>query len=272
LEDVAALDQQSGRLVMAVDLADRPVFSPSFAASHSALFEESAKLAVAPEGGGQSGFVRVLSIANDRGRNYHPRLSPDGRLIAFDSDRDGVRGVYVASRDGRNVRRVSGSEYAAFAAWSPDGLHLAFVRSEPAQPTVWNVWSLNVQSGATARLTSYSTGQPWGVSWFPDGRRICFAHEHELVVLDTFSGETHSYASPRANRTARMPVVSPDGSRIIFQVDNDGAWLLEMSDGSMREVLADPTAEDFAWSPDGRRIVFRTRPDGWSFWSLEPGA
>ena len=47
--------------------------------------------------------------------------SPDGKQIAFDSDRDGTRGVYVADADGQRVRRVSGEGYAAVPSWSPDG-------------------------------------------------------------------------------------------------------------------------------------------------------
>jgi hypothetical protein len=271
LEPVPVLAEPSGRLIEALDVSKRPVFSASFGADRSALLDEEGGPAtggVVQIGSGGDGFVRVLSIAHDRGRNYHPRLSPDGRTIAFDSDRDGPRGVYLASRDGHEVRRVSGPEYAAFPAWSPDGTRLAFVRSEPDDPTVWNVWALEMQSGAASRLTSHRAGQPWGVSWFPDGHRICYAHEDEVVVLDTASGEARSYPSPRSDRLVRMPVVSPDGTRVVFQIDNDGAWLLELTDGTMREVLADPTAENFAWSRDGRQIIFHDRSGQWGFWSL----
>ncbi len=270
VEPFSALTSSSGRMIEALDVAQHPVFSSSFAADRAILFDNDAQ--PAGEAAPAPNFVRVLSIADDRGRNYHPRLSPDGTTIAFDSDRDGARGVYLASRDGRHVRRISGPEqYAAFPAWSPDGNHVAFVQSEPEQPTVWNVWSADVRSDVLARLTWFRDGQPWGVSWFPDGNRLCFAHEQVLVVLDTTTGDARTFASPRPGKLVRMPVVSPDGSRIIFQIANDGAWLLEMSDGSMRQVLADPSVEECAWSRDGKQIVFRTRDGGeWTSWSLAP--
>jgi len=48
----------------------------------------------------------------------------------------------------------------------------------------------------------------------------------------------------------------------VFQVFRDGAWLLDLASGSMRKILRDPTAEEFAWAPDGRRIAFHSRRGG----------
>jgi Tol biopolymer transport system component len=44
--------------------------------------------------------LRITRIVDDAANNYHVRPSPDGKRIAFDSDRDGVRGVYVADENG----------------------------------------------------------------------------------------------------------------------------------------------------------------------------
>jgi len=264
-----------GRVVQALDAGRRPIFSPSFAFDGSAVFfhQDTA-------GGGSAGLreargdpsgemLHVVSLLDDGWRNYHPRLSPDGTLVAFDSDRDGLRGVYVSARDGTNVRRVSGPGYAAVPSWSPDGSRLAFIRAEPTSAGVWNIWVLNVRSGDMTRLTSHSFGQPWGASWFPDGRRVCYSHEDRLIVLDTTSGSSSMYPSPRKGRLLRTPAVSPDGRKVIFQLYRDGAWLLDLPGGSMRRVLADPTAEEFSWAPDGRRVAFHSRRDGqWGVWVM----
>ena len=250
-------------------------YSPAFAAVGSAMFYHtqgdsgSAIMRADTDGGGA--VLRITSIVNDSARNFHARPSPDGRQIAFDSDRQGERAIYVADADGRNVRRVTGDGFAAVPSWSPDGRQLAYVRAEAGKPKVWNLWTVDVESGEARRLTSHKVGQPWGGAWFPDGRRIAYSHENRLVVRSLDDNRTRSYEGPRKNSWIRTPAVSPDGNRIIFQVHRDGAWLLDLRDGSMRKVLSDPTAEEFTWSPDGRRVAYHSRKTGrWGVWIMAP--
>jgi len=238
---------ESGMIVPALDVNHRPIFSSAFASDASPIFGSD---------------LRVMRIVDRGARNYHVQPSPDGRQIAFDSDRDGEWGVYVADRDGTNVRRVSGDGYAAVPKWAPDGKRLTFVRADPSDPKVWNLWLLVLENRDMRPLTDYRSGQVWSASWFPDGRRICYAHEDRVIILDLASGQSRAFATPVEGRTVRTPVVSPDGSKVIFQVSRNGAWLLDLADASMRCVLTDPTAEDFAWAPDGRRVAFHSRRDG----------
>jgi cytoskeletal protein RodZ len=248
-------------------------YSPAFSSVGAAMFYhtgsdgESALMRADTDSHGA--VLRVTSVVDDDAANFHPRPSPDGTRIAFDSDREGERAVYVAEADGSNVRRISGEGFAAIPSWSPDGRTLAYVRAEADRPRVWNLWTTNLESGETRRLTSYRVGQPWGASWFPDGRRIAYSHETRLIVLDLDSGAERVYQSPIKGRLVRTPAVSPDGRRIMFQVYRDGAWLMNVSDGSMRKVLSDPTAEEYTWAPDGRRVAYHSRQSGnWGVWVM----
>jgi hypothetical protein len=260
---------QDGALVRALDDQRRPIFSPAFASSGTAMFFHTASALPTPASSEAGGDLGVMSIADDGARNYHVQPSPDGRFVAFDSDRDGERGVYVARRDGTNVRRISGTGYAAVPTWAPDGRRIAYVRAEADNPKVWNLWVQGVDEGQARRLTSYRHGQAWSASWFPDNRRVSYAHEDKLVILDVETGQDREFSSPIKGRLVRTPAVSPDGTKVIFQVFRHGAWMLDVADGSMNCVLTDPTADEFAWAPDGRRVAFHSRRDGqWGIYVL----
>jgi hypothetical protein len=255
--------------------ATNPDPPPAFGSSGTALFvpsDATAGQASAVEAANiRSDDLRVMTIAGGGFTNVQP--SPDGSRVAFDSDRDGVRGVYVAQRDGANVTRVTGAEFAAIPTWSPDGTRLAFVRAESERLNVWNLWLLPLDGGQPTRLTRFQSGQTSGASWFADGRRICYTHGDRLAVLDLLSGTTREFKSPIPGQSLRMPAVSPDGNNVIFRVDGKGGWLLDLRDGGMRFVLTDATVEAFAWSPDGRRVAYHSHRDNqWGIWLMAPPA
>ena len=269
----APVDSKFGS-VEPVSVSDIAASSPAFASVGSAIFyhEKSGdqssvmRAETDPEGS----ILRITSIVDDRSRNFHARPSPDGQRVAFDSDRDGERGVYIADADGRNVRRITGDGFAAIPSWSPDGSTLVYVRAERDRPKVWNLWMTNLTTGAERRLTSYQYGQPWGGSWFPDGKRIAYSHEDRLIVLSLTAGTSRIYPSPRKGSLVRTPAVSPDGRRAVFQVYRAGTWLLDFRSGAMKRVLADPSAEDYAWAPDGRRVAYHSRSAGkWGVWIMD---
>ncbi|HEX4567855.1 MAG TPA: hypothetical protein VH138_14560 [Vicinamibacterales bacterium] len=268
------------RPVRALPATDTAAFSPAFSSEGTALFfqtggthDPSSAIAVARSEDGPAADLRIMTIVDDGARNYHAQPSPDGRMIAFDSDRDGVRGVYLADRDGTHVRRISGEGYAALPSWSPDGSRLAVVRAEPDAPSVWNIWIQPTAGGAAQRVTRYRYGQTWTASWFPDGHRIAYSHEDELTILDLTTSQAQHFATPVHRRLVRTPAVSPDGSRVVFQVFRFGVWMLNVHDGSMECVLADPTAEEFAWAPDGHRFAFHSRRDGeWGIYVVTTSA
>ena len=264
------------RAIQAVRATNANAFSPAFASDGTAIFFHTGRerdgrsaIEVATAGSQTAGDLGIMTIVDDGSHNYHAQPSPDGRSVAFDSDRDGERGIYVANRDGSQVRRVSGAGYSAVPTWSRNNEWLAYIRAEADKPTVWNLWVQPAAGGRARRVTNYRYGQTWAASWFPDDRRIAYSHEDTLMVMDLQTGEATRYRTPVKGQLVRTPAVSPDGTKIIFQVFRHGAWLLDLADGSMQRVLTDPTAEEFAWSPDGRRVAFHSRRAGqWGIYVL----
>jgi Tol biopolymer transport system component len=255
--------------------AEGPAYSPSFASVGTAMFfhdnANGPAALVRAEADSSGALLSITRIVDDAAQNFHVRPSPDGSRIAFDSDRGGERGVYIADANGRNVKRISPDGFAAVPSWSPDGSTIAFVRAEPDLPRVWNLWTIDVDTGDLRQVTRHRYGQPWGGSWFPDGRRIAYSHENRLVVHDLTTGAERAFTSPIKGRLLRTPAVSPDGRHVMFQVHRDGGWMLELADGSMRKVLDDPTAEEFTWAPDSRRIAYHSRrAGGWGVWVMAP--
>ena len=254
------------RAEMTEDGDDATSTSAAFATAGGVAFAEPAPVGTGGDASTELG-LRLTRVVDDLGRNYHARPSPNGSMVAFDSDREGERGVYLADAGGRNLRRVSGHGFAALPSWSPDGRAIAYVRAEPDNPNVWNLWALNLDSGESRRLTANASGRPQGASWFPDSRRVAYALGNRVMVLDTATGTPTEYASPQVTRKPGTPAVSPDGRLIIFQLSGDGAWLTDLSDGSSRKVLSDPSATDFTWSPDGTRVAYYSRRDHeWGVW------
>ena len=268
--------------VRATDAPPQPIqiempggaFSPAFGPTRRELFfhagrATAGRLLVARFD--DSGRVASINPVIEEGaRNYHPRLSPDGRWIAFDSDRDGERGVYIMQRGSDTPQRVSGRGYAAVPSWSPDMKWLAFIRGEPSRPRVWNLWLRDVQSGALTRHTAFRTGQVWGASWLPAGDALVYSHDDRLIISHLDGREDIVITSPRVGQLVRTPAVSPDGTRVVFQVFRDGVWLLDVATLEMRRLFDDATAEEFAWSPDGRQIAYHSRRDGaWKIWSTD---
>jgi TolB protein len=138
--------------------------------------------------------------------NVEPALSPDGKEIAFSSDRSGRPMIYVMNVDGSNPRRMTfAGKYNATPAWSPDGKTLAFAGYDKGH---FDLFTIKKDKTGLTRLTDAK--KPNGTasnnespSWSPDGRHIVFVSDR--------SG------------TKQIYTVSPDGTNE-RQITKDGRY------------------------------------------------
>ncbi len=189
--------------------------------------------------------------------------SPDKAWIAFESDKEGMHGVWVARPDGEQARRVSGRRLASLPKWSPDGKSLVFLAHTAKHRDDWAVWVVEVPDGTPRKLTSTASAAIAGFAWFPDGRHICYGNNEWLIIVDTSDATTRAFRpEDESARIVGVPAVSPDGRSIVFAVAGDGAWMASMRDGSLTQVVTEEDVDAFAWAPGGSQIAFRTAHDG----------
>jgi tricorn protease len=100
-----------------------------------------------------------------------PHLSPDGKWIAFSSNRSGNVAVYIVAVEGGTPRRLTWyPEECTVRGWAPDGKNILYATSRNAAPTGFNrLWSVSVNGGPSRMLSAQ-----WGNdgSYSPDGTKL----------------------------------------------------------------------------------------------------
>ncbi|MCS6887961.1 MAG: hypothetical protein NZQ09_07090 [Chloroflexus sp.] len=110
-------------------------------------------------------LANVRNLTSNTANDRFARVSPDGKLIAFSSDRDGNWEIYVMNADGSNVRRLT--NHAATddsPTWSPDSSRLAFASDRDGD---FEIYLLTVSDGAITQQITQNTAQDRWPLWTP---------------------------------------------------------------------------------------------------------
>jgi Tol biopolymer transport system component len=216
---------------------------------------------------GGSGPTRLTtSVAND----LRPAFSPDGKRIAFASDRTGNPQIYVMNSDGGNLTRLTNNSASdGMPSWSPDGRKIVF-RSNRAG-AFFKLYVMNADGTDQTQITFGPGADRWG-RYSPDGQRIEFTHAVDdgtngpEAIWTMHSDGSHLRKLTPDNLQAGMGDWSPDGSLIVFGNNACGScpstdvFLMNTSGHDLRRLTDQmklPGNNAFPkWSPDGRKIVF----------------
>lgn len=154
-------------------------------------------------------------ITNDAFNNQMPRISPDGKTIAFFSERQGNTDIYLIDVDGKNLRRfTTDPALDAYMNWSPDGTKLVFCSERSGNR---DIWIQAIAGGQALQLTTAAQADD-DPCFSPDGAMIAFdsargGNTDIWIMKADGSDQRRVYGNTEIEES---PSFSPDGRMIVF--------------------------------------------------------
>src|SRR5712664_2794043 len=220
-----------------------------------------------------------------------PKFSPDGKWIAFLSDREGSENLWIMHSDGSDPKQVSKDPNAEFASpsWAPDGNYV-FVSKAGFGINTFEIWMYHVQGGSGVQVTKSKAApttprnqrhNALGVVASADGKYLYYAARQggfaynaqlplwQIARRDRKTGDEDVLL--QQPESSFRPVLSPDGAQVLYVTryeTESGLRLRNLQTGADRWVRYPITRDDqesrftrdlfpaYAFMPDGKDIVY----------------
>jgi Tol biopolymer transport system component len=228
----------------------------------------------------QGGEPRLIPLPEAGGEPHNPRVSPDGRHLAYQSC-VGLSGCHLDVVEvGADLmpkgppRRLSRRPVDAFGdlAWTRDGKSLIFVDS-----VIKRLWRVEIEGNEPPTLIELAGFRAMHPAIAASRDRLVFAHE--VTSFDVYRFVPGRPAEPVLASTFEdfNPQFSPDGRRIAFETNRSGegeqVWLANADGSSPSPLTRGPGLHQGTprWSPDGHRIAFDSLgEDGqYGIWTID---
>jgi len=178
------------------------------------------------EGGEAKALTRGMAF------DTQPRFSPDGRQIAFVSDRDGSENVWLMNADGRGdaVPLTHGKDSVFISPeWAPDGEAVIVAKTGVVRNSLMELLLYPIAGGPGVSLVNGDGAgvTALGPAFGADPRSLFFSQkakalqtyypqigQYQLAVYDRETGEIHPYSNAQGG--GLRPVLSPDGRWLVY--------------------------------------------------------
>jgi serine/threonine protein kinase/Tol biopolymer transport system component len=192
----------------------------------------------------------------ETGRNFYPALSPDGKTIAFTSNRSGRDEIWVMNADGNAPRQVTNNGGTG-PRWSPDGASIIYSHYRGGG---WGVWRVPVAGGSPQSLTD-DTIDASSPSISPDGKLLAYEVNEKgkpsRLIIRPIAGGAPTMEFQMKEGIANVPNWTPDGQNLIY-CDTQRVWRQPLRPNAPAEMLLEIKTEKIYWaalSRDGKKVV-----------------
>ncbi|HNT40790.1 MAG TPA: protease, partial [Tenuifilaceae bacterium] len=168
----------------------------------------------------ESGITRNLTQSSDA-HDRNAAWSPDGKYIAYISDKSGEYEIYLQAQDGASAPvqlTTNTNNYIFNIEWSPDSKKILFT------DRLSRLQCVDVETKAVSQLAKGKYGSIYSYSWSPDSKWVAYSTEDEnrFSVVFLYNTETASTYNVTGNwYTSTNPVFSNDGLYLLFVSDRD---------------------------------------------------
>jgi serine/threonine-protein kinase len=208
--------------------------------------------------------MHFSAVTNFPGVEAQPSLSPDGRSVAFASNRDGHYDIYVGLIAGGSLVRITNDpNLKARPRWSHDGTKIAYSRLN--ESGLWDIWEVPALGGTPRRLILNAMDPAWS----PDGRSLAYANNStgSIWIADSSGQNARAITQPEPGWSELQPSFSPDGSRLGFVFKIQGPYgelaVANLVTNKVHRLTDDHAlALSPAWSPDSRFVYFASSRGG----------
>ncbi len=210
---------------------------------------------------GQESAYPLMRLTYGPWDDIDPSLSPDGRNVAFASNRNGYWDIYILELSSGKIETLTNDQaFDGAPGWSPDGLWMVYETYSSGNLDI----VIRSADGAQEPLPlTRHPGADHSPVWSPLGRQIAFVSnrsgEPEIWVADLDQADETLYAniSLDRNQVERCPAWSPDGQSLAWAGVKDGYHNLYVRrpylDGFDVHYLA--SGDCPLWSPDGSQLL-----------------